>query len=106
MLGTWKLTEVYFDIGNGSGTFQPAGYARTITFFSDSTYTTDLGICTITTNGNDQSGSGIYSPGQQLIFPTTCRTNAAYPYELVGRQLTITYPCVEGCAEQYQKVRD
>ncbi|WP_420460943.1 hypothetical protein [Neolewinella sp.] len=106
ILGTWKLREVYVDPGDGSGTFQPTDYARTITFFPDSTYTTDQTICNIGNHPADGGGSGVYSPGRQLIFPTTCRINAEYPYDIAGRQLTVTYFCIEGCAERYTKVRD
>ena len=106
ILGTWKLTEVYVDPGNGSGTFQPTDYARTITFFPDSTYTTDLTICRFGGNVADEGGSGVYFPEERLIFPTTCRINAEYPYEVAGRRLTVTYSCIEGCAERYVKVRD
>ena len=103
--GTWRLTEVYLDPGNGSGTFQPADYEREITFYADSTYLTSRDICNIYDN-IEAGGEGRYSPDRQVIFPTSCRMNTEYPFTVDGRELTITYWCIEGCAERYVKIRD
>ncbi|PPK84575.1 hypothetical protein CLV84_3737 [Neolewinella xylanilytica] len=105
ILGTWKLTEVYLDPGDGSGSFEPADYEREITFYADSTYRTSRQICTIL-DQDEGPGTGRYSPGEDVIFPTECRIGAEYTYSVDGRELTISYLCFEGCAERYEKLRN
>ena len=105
LLGTWRLTSVYLDPGDGSGTFQPADYAREFTFFADSTYLTSRDICTLSASGSG-GGEGRYSPDRRVIFPTHCRILAEYLYTIEGRELAIAYRCIEGCAERYVKIGD
>ena len=105
ILGTWKLTELYIDPGDGSGSFAPADYEREITFYTDSTYRTSRLICTILNQG-EGAGTGRYSPVEQVILPTECRIGAEYTYSVEGRELTVFYWCIEGCAERYVKIRD
>ena len=106
LLGSWELREVYVDPGNGSGTFRPTDRHRRITFVDDSTYVTDVGICTFGSQDSWPGGTGMYSASEQEIYPTTCRINAQYPYTVDGLELTISYFCFEGCAERYRKVAD
>ena len=105
ILGTWRLTEVYLDPGDGSGDFMPADYDRTLTFYPDSTYHADPPIVSIF-DRDGAAGIGHYSPGRATIDPTHGTSNSAYPYTVDGLTLTINYWCFEGCAERYVKVRD
>jgi hypothetical protein len=85
--------------------YQPATYERIVTFFSDSTYRTDLGLCGVGLTST-LGGMGRYSPGKRVIFPINCATDLPVSYRIDGTQLTVTYICTEGCGERYVKVRD
>jgi len=41
LAGTWKLTEVLADIGDGKGTFQPVSSNKNLVFVSDNKVTSN-----------------------------------------------------------------
>ena len=104
-LSTWKLTEVYIDPGDGSGTFVPAGYNREISLYGDSTYRASARLCGID-NVRGRAIRGTYSPSQNILFSPTCDLQTEYDYTLTDLEMVVFFFCDEGCAERYVRVRD
>ena len=104
-LSTWKLTEVYIDPGDGSGTFVPADYEREISLYGDSTYRASAQLCGIN-NVRGRAIRGTYSPSQNILFSPNCNMQTEYDYTLTDLEMVVSFFCDEGCAERYVRVRD
>lgn len=102
LLGTWKITEVYADPGDGSGTFIPIESNKFVTFNDDGTVISNGSLCGL---GNGDPSTGIYSILDSKISSSDCVVNGMYTsFEISGSKLTMTYICIEGCGEKYVKV--
>lgn len=100
LAGTWKLTEVLADIGDGKGTFQPVSSSKEIVFVSDGKLTSNGSICDMSVESNS-STTTTYSEATHTI---DCQ-NRPVQYELNGNTLILTYFCIEGCQAKYTKVQ-
>ncbi|MBC7845327.1 MAG: lipocalin family protein [Flavobacterium sp.] len=99
LAGTWKLTEVLADIGDGKGTFQPVSSNKNIVFVSDNKVTSNGQICDFSIESNSSS-TATYSEATHTI---NCQ-NRPVQYELNGNTLILSYLCIEGCQAKYIKV--
>ncbi len=99
LVGTWKLTEVLADPGDGSGTFQPVSSNKKIVFINDNKVTSNGSLCDMSTESNS-STTASYSEATHTI---DCQ-NRPVQYELNGNTLILTYFCIEGCQAKYIKV--
>ena len=102
-LSTWKLTEVYIDPGDGSGTFVPADYEREISLYGDSTYRASARLCGIN-NVRGRAIRGNYSPSQNILFSPECNMQTEYGYTLTDLEMIVFFFCDKGCAERYVRV--
>lgn len=99
LAGTWKLTEVLADIGDGKGTFQPVSSNKNLVFVSDNKVTSNGQICDFSLESNSSSTAS-YSQANSTI---NC-SNFVIHYELVDNTLILSYQCIEGCQAKYIKV--
>ena len=102
-LSTWELSEIYIDPGDGSGDFEPTDFARTLSFFPDSTYRASTPLCAVGT-GEGRSATGRYFPADSTLEVADCSMERLLTYAIDGTELTVTYFCDEGCAERYVRV--
>ncbi len=104
LLGSWKLVEVYFDPGDGSGTFQPTETEKVVSFFDDGTVMTSASFCAVG-GGNEGVTDATYDEEEMTINPD-CGSNTlrSLRYEILQNELIISYPCIEPCQEKYRKV--
>ena len=105
LFGTWRLTEVLADPGDGSGTFQPTTIDKTMTFAAEGTIFTNLALCPFSSNINKSvTGAYTFEDNRGVITPTDC-PDYTLDFELSESNLIIYLPCIEPCAEKYEKIR-
>lgn len=102
--GTWRLSAVLSDPGNGSGTFQPVDSDRILELRANGAYTATGDLCRFTTDA-DASTTGVYNITDGTLFPDDCVTTGGTPLSLFidGDELTIDYPCIEPCRHRYTR---
>lgn len=101
LAGTWKLTEMLQDPGDGSGTFQPVDSNKKIEFISDNKVTSNGILCDMSIN-SDTFTTGSYSEATKTINPSDCQ-NLTINYEVNANSLILSYRCIEGCKAKYIK---
>jgi len=105
LVGTWKLIEVFQDPGDGSGTFERVISEKTITFESDNTISSNGDLCDLGIT-SDSPTFGIYSEDDMTLTSTDCRfPNTVLNLRQDGNTISIWYPCFEGCASKYIKLK-
>lgn len=104
VVGNWKLIEVYADPGDGSGDFVPVESEKTITFTTNGTMSSNANLCLVFSDPGETS-IGTYSESDTSITITDCEISpvTAY-YEIATTNLIVSYFCIEGCQEKYEKV--
>jgi Lipocalin-like domain len=102
LIGTWKLTEMLQDPGDGSGTFQPVNSNKKIVFVISNQVTSNGVICDMSIN-SDTFSTGSYSEATKTINPYDCQ-NLTINYEVDASSLILSYRCIEGCRAKYIKV--
>lgn len=103
LVGTWKLKEILFDPGDGSGTFQSVNSNKTLIFDTTGNVTSNGLICDMSI-GTSASSIGTYSEANSTINSTNC-PNLTLNYELNADTLIIIYPYIEPCKAKYIKVQ-
>jgi len=102
LVGTWKLTEMLEDPGDGSGTFKPVNSSKKITFINSNQLTSNGILCDMSIN-SDTFSTGSYSETTKTINPSDCQ-NLTINYEVNANSLILSYRCIEGCKAKYIKV--
>lgn len=102
LIGTWKLTEMLQDPGDGSGTFQPVNSNKKIVFVNSNQVTSNGVLCDMSIN-SDTFTTGSYSETTKTINPSDCQ-NLTVNYEVDANSLILSYRCIEGCKAKYIKV--
>ncbi len=101
--GSWKLTSVLSDPGDGSGTFTAVNSNKKLTFTASGKVTSNGNICVM----DDASGkptSGTYSIVDSTITSGDCDSNAVPLFFKVKNQfLDVYYPCIEPCIARYSQ---
>ena len=103
LVGTWKLKEILFDPGDGSGTFQSVNSNKTLIFDTTGKVTSN-GLIWDMSIGTSASSIGTYSEANSTINSTNC-PNLTLNYELNADTLIIIYPYIEPCKAKYIKVQ-
>ena len=99
--GSWKLTEVLIDPGNGSGTFEPATGNKILQFSNDGKLISYGGaICDMSIE-TGVSSTATYSEVNSTI---DC-SNYTIKYELNGNSLILSYPGREPVKAKYMIVQ-
>ena len=105
IVGKWKLVQVLADPGDGSGTFVNIESNKTITFFSDNTFSSNEYLCSFSPLAPLKTG-GTFSTEKREIYPNSCESFAEVKlsYRIENKALIVSYFCIEGCAEKYVKI--
>ena len=106
--GTWQLTEVLADPGDGSGTYQPVESDKTIAFFADGTFEASEDMCTRGRN-EDLKSIGTYSLNDSSLTVTNCdfgvnQDEWKLKFSLDAGCLYLSIPCIEPCGEKYERI--
>lgn len=102
--GTYKLTHIYADSGNGSGTYQPVNFnpSKEIVFDVNGSFSsrnfTGQEINSFNYVSFEVKGDG------KLIFKSANGTETSLPYVINGNELTISFFCIEGCGYRFVKL--
>lgn len=104
--GTYQLTAIFSDPGDGSGQFNAVESSKRIIIYSDSSFQSNFSFCNGVTIEADGSGEGTVT-SNLLIFNEDC--NNTLPsnelnIDLSNAELIISYLCIEGCSEKYTKI--
>lgn len=102
LVGSWKLTAILADPGNGSGIFNPVISNKTIVFDNNGNLSSNGTICDMSTDSNTSS-TGNYIEANTSIISSSCQ-NLTIKYELSGNTLILNYPCIEPCKAKYIKI--
>lgn len=101
--GTWKLTEVLADPGDGSGTFIPVSSNKKLIFSNDGNLSSNGDICDMSIESNENS-TGTYLEANATINSSHC-PDYTITYILNGSTLILVYPCFEPCKAKYIKIQ-
>jgi len=102
IIGQWQLSEVYSDPGDGSGEYEEVTSDVILEFKEDGTFSSSGNICNLSSDETEGS-SGTYSLEDNSILADDCQNHLINIAEVSKNQLTITYPCIEGCGVRYRK---
>lgn len=102
LVGSWKLTAVLADPGDGSGVFYPVNNEKIITFNNSGTVNSNGSLCNMSLASNTNY-TGVYSSDSLFIKPDSC-PNISLGLEMSGADLIINYLCIERCSEKYVKL--
>lgn len=107
LLGTWQLTEVLADPGDGSGRYQPVTSDRTLEFFANGTYRSNENICP-TGISTATTSQGTVNLTDSTLTVEGCRFNDAdmkLGFEVDEGTLYLLLPCIEPCGQKYVKAK-
>lgn len=104
ILGTWGLSEVLADPGDGSGTFVPVDSPREVTFNADGTYTSNSeSFCSFMIETGIQASTGTYTETAIHCGDANPASDLLYTIDANG-SLIISYPCIEPCQAKYERI--
>ncbi|GAB5557978.1 MAG: hypothetical protein SchgKO_21910 [Schleiferiaceae bacterium] len=99
--GTWVLTQVYSDPGDGSGEFYDVESDKIITIDSELKIESNADLCRIYGKvGESTSGQLVSEDGVLKLKSCSDGFQQVY-FECKGDVLIMRYICKEGCAEKY-----
>jgi len=102
VVNKWKLIEQYSDPGDGSGDFNPVVSNKTIEFLDNATVVSNGSLCNMSYEADGQS-TATYN--DSTIIPKSCDFEGfSIAYEIQDNNLILYFPCIEGCAQKYQKI--
>jgi len=101
----WKLIEQLSDPGDGSGTFQKVDSDKVIQFFEDGTLRSNGSLCFMNSTTNEDFVA-TFNEAESLIVIEDCGSNREFriEYGLLNGDLILSYPCIEPCAQKYERV--
>ena len=105
IVGEWRLVEVLFDPGDGSGTFQSVASNKEIKFCDNGTFESNGNMCTMSSEA-DSTTYGTYDTSAETFAPDNCMMMPpmAYFYSVDGDTLLLRYPCIEPCQQKYVRI--
>lgn len=104
--GTWLLTEVLFDPGDGSGEFRKIDSERQMSLAPDNTYNANYDVCQAIEEGEKFSGSFERIDAQEFLIPCAGSLLNSVQGRLEDGFLVLYYPCDEPCAYKFRKISD
>lgn len=104
--GTWLLTEVLFDPGDGSGEFRKVDSERQLSLTPENTYSANYDICQAIEEGENFTGIFERIDAQEFLIPCAGSLLNSVQGRLEGGFLVLYYPCDEPCAYKFRKISD
>jgi len=104
--GTWHLTEVLFDPGDGSGEFRKIDSKRQLSLAPGNTYSANYDVCQAIEEGEKFSGTFERIGAQEFLIPCAGSLLNSVQGRLEEGYLVLYYPCDEPCAYRFRKVSD
>lgn len=104
LVGSWKLSEILADPGNGSGTFRAVTSNKTITFDNKGNVGCNGVICDMFNDASTKASIGTYSVIDATITSADC-ANTKINYVLKNDTVILIYPCIEACKAKYIRLR-
>ena len=105
IVGTWELTEILIDPGDGSGAYEAVDSDKTIEFLDGVVVNSNGSLCFMTTDADpDNEEIALYDLVEKTITIEDCNgMPLTLFYEIEGAELFISYPCFEPCALKFLK---
>lgn len=104
IVGTWKLSEILSDPGDGNGTYIPVESDKTITFNTNGELYSNGDLCSLLPD-TKKSTKGTYSLDSFTFTSQDCNhSNLEYNFVIEDNHLTIIYPCIETCRAKFLKI--
>ncbi|MCU7547545.1 lipocalin family protein [Chitinophagaceae bacterium LB-8] len=98
LVGKWKMTQYYADIGDGKGNWQEADQQRTIEFRKDGVFI-----------DSEHKNAGRYvlldSTNIKVVPEDTTKAYNVKIIELNDTSLVLRPNCIEGCGEKYIRIK-
>lgn len=104
--GTWLLTEVLFDPGDGSGEFEPSDAGFRITLNRDNTFEANFHVCRVFEEGDRRSGTFSRIAESEILISCDGSIANGVQGRLEDGNLIFYYPCVEPCVYRFVKIAD
>ncbi len=104
--GTWLLTEVLFDPGDGSGEFEPSDAGFQITLNSDNSFEANFHVCRVFEEGERLTGSFTRIAVSEILIACSESVVNGIQGRLEEGNLIFYYPCIEPCVYKFIKVAD
>lgn len=104
--GTWLLTEVLFDPGDGSGQFRPVDSERELSLASGNTFSANYDVCQAIEEGEKFSGTFIRTDAHEFLIECAQSLLNSVQGRLEDGWLVLYYPCDEPCAYRFKKIAD
>ncbi|AUC75706.1 lipocalin family protein [Olleya sp. Bg11-27] len=101
IIGTWQLTHVYMDPGDGSGDFTSVTSSKTLTFDADGTVSSNTDMCTVASQTTSPT-TGTYTTDGEINVDQ-CQ-NITLDFQLEQNTLIVYFPCIEACVEKYERL--
>ncbi len=98
-LGGWRLAQVLNDTGDGNATYVEANSEKTLLFTAYGTVIGNQAVCI----GNNHSEATVAQWEPEFKRFTEGECYALYEVSQDGDTLTVTYNCMETCAERYTR---
>ena len=106
LVGTWKLTEVLADPGDGSGTYQPVESSQVIIIYGDYTFISTQRLCNGLYQGNPQN-TGWVDVENALFWIDNCDFgpgSSTIGFAQVRDELYLYFACIEPCGQKYERL--
>ncbi len=106
VIGKWKLVQTLVDPGSGTGIFRDVESNKTLTFLDNGTFISENGVVCFMSDKDETSSTGTFSSEEKELYPNSCDSFAqiALNYTIAHSSLIVNYPCIEPCAEKYNKI--
>ncbi|WP_333599390.1 hypothetical protein [Flavobacterium sp.] len=104
-LGKWKLTQELIDPGDGSGIFVDVTGNRTLEFLSNGNIVSNYSLCEMGPE-TTTTFTTPYLADEDQISTASCGfpEGVTISYHLDGENLILSFPCIEGCAQKFERV--
>jgi hypothetical protein len=104
LVGSWKLSEILADPGDGSGIFNAITSNKTLIFDDKGNVGSNNVICNLYNDVSTKASTGTYSEKNATITSADC-ANTMINYVLKNDTLILIYPCIEACKAKYIRLR-
>lgn len=104
--GTWLLTEVLFDPGDGSGVFEESDAGFSITLNPDNTFEANFHVCRVFEPGDRREGDYVRIGASEILISCQEQIINSIQGRLEDGNLIFYYPCITPCVYRFKKVAD